>query len=783
MFDSAHGKQGSVDSVLVFGGDEGDVCEFDVNTVVWGDVRIDFYVHQSRSSKRAKLFFLVFNTQFYPDKYQINFPKFKLDMLSKDRHHIKCDHNFAVGLHFVPDKNSNAEQIKAEGDMRGLFLRHGTRRRLARGDTLSWPASHGCGGDEKLVLVTGGHLEGVVEEADGQAVLDHHPLGREVDGRWATGGGGVRRPNVLVAGRDAVLGASAFLSGAHCVEFRAGDNVEVYELMRSRDPMKEDSPDFRQLRDTAGSAKGLGRKVYDTETLCKIEGMTARNMATFYRGLAVNISTQLSRTRVEAIRISECKAFNDRQTVLKDQDETEHIRVSCIKTFSMSMTEKVLLIIKCSVKSAAITRRNCRLIVLSNYLVLDPEYYGPEIGTTSHKVDVGKLRAVNPADDSVCDHGLIVTVLGQRVQGLDIIANVIKYQLTFHGNAETIQVYNQLSTLCRKAELLRERESFKPFETPVMTRVLERCATVHQIKKGDRLVQASTSDSLFLVRTGEVRLVTRGGEIFSLVREGHCFGETTFALQALSGYAAEANMNSIVLEIRQRELNDFILDDPMLGARFYYILCEVIETNLRETLEETYPGSWSQRDTEGQTAHLPNLPVPVLSRISSNIGRSLSYASSFSTEGSKSPVKGAMSPKDHQSVVEAFEDEETKSNRSGSTPGPAKSPAHGIYIGGKILPGSQEPYHKSRKAGAADKRWGGARIKVHSGSFDTAVAPIKAKFRAMIIAQRGRSAKDINAPQPEASESKSSSLQRMGFGWPGFTSSKNNKRKSASSMV
>ena len=30
--------------------------------------------------------------------------------------------------------------------------------------------------------------------------------------------------------------------------------------------------------------------------------------------------------------------------------------------------------------------------------------------------------------------------------------------------------------------------------------------------------------------------------------------------------------------------------DKLIGARFYYILSEVIEKNLRETLEEIFPG-------------------------------------------------------------------------------------------------------------------------------------------------------------------------------------------------
>lgn len=84
---------------------------------------------------------------------------------------------------------------------------------------------------------------------------------------------------------------------------------------------------------------------------CAIKNIPPDQLSTFYRGLAINISMQLSRARLEAIRISECRAFNDRQTVLRDQDETEQLRIACIKGFSLPMTEKVAMIIKGSIKS------------------------------------------------------------------------------------------------------------------------------------------------------------------------------------------------------------------------------------------------------------------------------------------------------------------------------------------------------------------------------------------------------------------------------------------------
>ena len=47
-----------------------------------------------------------------------------------------------------------------------------------------------------------------------------------------------------------------------------------------------------------------------------IEGLCAQELQMLYRGLSVALAHKLSRARTEAIRVSECKAFNDRQTVL-----------------------------------------------------------------------------------------------------------------------------------------------------------------------------------------------------------------------------------------------------------------------------------------------------------------------------------------------------------------------------------------------------------------------------------------------------------------------------------
>lgn len=111
------------------------------------------------------------------------------------------------------------------------------------------------------------------------------------------------------------------------------------------------------------------------------------------------------------------------------------LRVGCIKRFNLPMTEKVTMIGKVSVKAPDFRCNNCRVIFLYNFIVLDPEYYGPEIAPYSHIIPVRQLRGVNPgvlkegdANKEATNRSLIMTIHGARIQGLDIIANVVRLE-------------------------------------------------------------------------------------------------------------------------------------------------------------------------------------------------------------------------------------------------------------------------------------------------------------------------------------------------------------------
>jgi len=571
--------------LLHYGGHCGDTFVLPLDVVVWGDVRVQIFRHKNKNtnSSRKLIAFIIFNPAFYPDKHMIKFKKSKIDVMNKDKSNKSTTEDFSITLHISPE---DAEQIRIEAEFREIFKLHGTRIQIPKGEWVIEEDEEA----ERILLITEGDVEGVVEETPDPSNV--HPLGRSAAEACSLGKQGsdyTRVPNVCMLGVNTILGASLFLSQAPTMSFRARTNVVVYEIRKCHTQLSS-----RDTHDADHNHRSMSTRRNVTVDDVELPGISMDELAVFYRGVCITLGTQLSRVRMEAIRIGSLKQFNDRQTVLAEQDETERLRVACISTFGLPMNEKMTVRLKCSWKVGMSKPRRVRLMVFLNYLILDPEFFGPEIGVRSELIALRQLHSVAPARQA---NVIIVTLLGERVHGLDIAANTFDYELTFNDPSKTRFVYNLLSSMCRKAEETRERERIRPFETPLMSSLLENCSSVFRLKKGERLEEASSKSSLFLVRTGEIRLVTRNGQVFRLVREGSCFGEINFALNSTAGhYDAFANTSSIVLEIGQQgQLQRTLAEDSALAARFYCIASQVIEKELRETIEETFPGSWSKK--------------------------------------------------------------------------------------------------------------------------------------------------------------------------------------------
>ena len=115
-------------------------------------------------------------------------------------------------------------------------------------------------------------------------------------------------------------------------------------------------------------------------------------MPSFFRGYAISLATQLSCIQADVIRIGGLRAFSDRQTVMIAIDEDENLRKSCIRQFALPMNERLLLKARCFYnKGQGGKGTKMRLILLGNYIVLDPGFFGPSISTNADLIPCNQV--------------------------------------------------------------------------------------------------------------------------------------------------------------------------------------------------------------------------------------------------------------------------------------------------------------------------------------------------------------------------------------------------------
>lgn len=100
----------------------------------------------------------------------------------------------------------------------------------------------------------------------------------------------------------------------------------------------------------------------------------------------------LSRIQIETIRIGNLESFNDRQSILADQDHVEKLRNSAISQFLLPMNEKLLMSAKCHLKRHNVNNQKMRIIILTNDILFDPEFYGPEVSPKSCLIPIRRLH-------------------------------------------------------------------------------------------------------------------------------------------------------------------------------------------------------------------------------------------------------------------------------------------------------------------------------------------------------------------------------------------------------
>ena len=301
-------------------------------------------------------------------------------------------------------------------------------------------------------------------------------------------------------------------------------------------------------------------------------------LAKMWQGVAMNLANTLERVRTESIRISRLKALTDQASLMLLCDESEKLRLDCIKKFSLPSNEQMNLHAKCFVSSdediirrkyPSITSRKgvggkrLRVIVLSDHIVFDPDIFGPSISSRSFTFRLDQLYQVydpfspeeeaegNKADST---SSFRMKVLVDVEQGGNISCppgahEIAELTLAFKNAEKGLDVRRALEGLCDRAAALRIKQRERPLNNRRFEDLLKRLGFRHKLKQGQYFRDASVNNSLFIVEKGSISL-SCDKEVYRLIRKGACFGETNVVKGQMSAhFQAHAGTEAPITEV------------------------------------------------------------------------------------------------------------------------------------------------------------------------------------------------------------------------------------------
>jgi len=377
-------------------------------------------------------------------------------------------------------------------------------------------------------------------------------------------------------------------------------------------------------------------------------------LATFYRGLCLKLTIQLDRTRTECIRISRLKALTDTDALMMIYDEREQLRQHSTKIFGLPESEKMVLASKCFLSTEEESEQHLRrrLIILTNFLVMDTAIFGPTISSTgSSLLRIDQLFDVSDSEQGGGTENRLETASHSfYLKTVNDVGNSQSWKIAFATASTAHQVRMSLSDMCSRARHLRQMLRDRPFEDNVVKRLIEKVGMIHYLVEGQELVEARSSDSLFLVRSGGV--TQRCDKlVYRMLREGSCFGETNFAKGCISSqFSVHANTDAVVVELRRELVRSLTESDQHLCLRFWYTFCQVLNRGLLESMETTYPGTWCMSQEKKDL-----------------------YANSDHTSIVNATANNKTGP-DSNDTAGSDKDGETKANKGKANPDTAKGP-------------------------------------------------------------------------------------------------------------
>lgn len=356
--------------------------------------------------------------------------------------------------------------------------------------------------------------------------------------------------------------------------------------------------------------KNLNKKVfqtrfppeYDYDNVIRLEDIeiagvpTTQDLSAFYRGLAHKLALQLDRTQTECIRLSLLKALTDTDALMLLSGGSEQLRLDIVRALNLPVSEKIILTCKCYLTTEDMEmfgdhRKHMRLVLMSNYLIMDSAIYGPQMDHSTAGSIVLRIDQIYEVFDDTLNMERRSHLFCVRVLSEDGCLEV--WQLAFAIADNCLQVRGKLQDFALQGENLRKQLSESAFHDPDVQRLMKKCSTKHYLDKGKDLADAQRTDSFFIILKGEVMQIGDKLE-YRILRKGFCFGETGFVKGTKTSYfSVRARSPSIVLEIHRNFILNLTATDPSLGARFWFAICKNLNIEINKEMATMFPGTWS----------------------------------------------------------------------------------------------------------------------------------------------------------------------------------------------
>jgi hypothetical protein len=114
-----------------------------------------------------------------------------------------------------------------------------------------------------------------------------------------------------------------------------------------------------------------------------------------------------------------------------------------------------------------------RFIIMTNNLFFDPEIFGAYVSVNSVIIRAQQLHAVYPKLG--CQNTLVIEVQEGRLHGLDLLTGIRCYEISFNSVDTLQQVLQRLKEMCIKADMRRQQQRYRYFESSHMRVLLEKC--------------------------------------------------------------------------------------------------------------------------------------------------------------------------------------------------------------------------------------------------------------------------------------------------------------------